>query len=303
MHHLPPPSNPVTDHPSELSAWQARIEQVLDDLLPPASQDPGILHQAMRYSTLGSGKRFRPVLVYATGKSLDLAMEQLDPIAAAVELIHAYSLIHDDLPTMDDDDLRRGRPTCHRAFDEATAILAGDALQALAFEVLTSGLAASRSGLAVVNEIARACGSNGMAGGQALDLKAVGRQLDDGELKEMHRLKTGALIRASITTPCLLAETDRQTFSYLARYGECIGLAFQIRDDILDVAGNSALTGKNTLADAALDKPTFVSVLGLAESLRQAENLRDQALSSLDHVPGDTATLAWLAEYVVSRDR
>ena len=303
MHHQPPPSNPVTDHPSELSAWQARIEQVLDDLLPSASQDPSILHQAMRYSALGSGKRFRPVLVYATGKSLDLAMEQLDPIAAAVELIHAYSLIHDDLPTMDDDDLRRGRPTCHRAFDEATAILAGDALQALAFEVLTSGLAASRSGLAVVNEIARACGSNGMAGGQALDLKAVGQQLDDGELKEMHRLKTGALIRASITAPCLLAETDRQTFSYLARYGECIGLAFQIRDDILDVAGNSALTGKNTLADAALDKPTFVSVLGLAESLRQAEKLRDQALSSLDHVPGDTATLAWLAEYVVSRDR
>ena len=155
----------------------------------------------------------------------------------------------------------------------------------------------------MVNEIARACGSTGMAGGQALDLNAVGRQLDDSELKRMHRLKTGALIRASITAPCLLAETDDQTFSHLARYGECIGLAFQVRDDILDVAGNSELTGKNTLADAALDKPTFVSVLGLTESRRQAEELRDQALSSLDHVPGDTTTLAWLAEYVVSRDR
>jgi geranylgeranyl pyrophosphate synthase len=293
----------VTDHAAEIEAWQLRFEAVLDRQLPPESRDPGILHRAMRYSALGGGKRIRPVLVYATGQTLGLADEQLDPIAAAVEFIHAYSLIHDDLPAMDDDNLRRGRPTCHRAFDEATAILAGDALQALAFEVLANGVPPTGNGLAVIKEIAQACGSTGMAGGQALDLNAVGRQLDESGLKEMHRLKTGALIRASITAPCLLAATDRQTVSHLARFGDCIGLAFQIHDDILDVAGNSELTGKNTLADAALDKPTFVSVLGLEESRRQAQELRDQALSSLDHVPGDTRTLAWLAGYVVSRDR
>jgi geranylgeranyl pyrophosphate synthase len=181
--------------------------------------------------------------------------------------------------------------------------LAGDALQALAFELLSNGVPPSANGLAVIKEIARACGSAGMAGGQALDLNAVGRRLDESGLKEMHRLKTGALIRASVTAPCLLAGADRKTMSHLARFGDCIGLAFQIHDDILDVAGNSELTGKNTLADAALDKPTFVSVLGLEESRRQAQELRDQALSSLDHVAGDTRTLAWLAGYMVSRDR
>jgi len=276
---------------------------VLDRQLPAESQRPGILHRAMRYSALAGGKRIRPVLAYATGKTLGLSAERLDPIAVAIECIHAYSLIHDDLPAMDDDDLRRGRPTCHRAFDEATAILAGDALQALAFEILASGLPPTRSGLTVINEIAHACGSTGMAGGQALDLNAVGQQLDETGLKEMHGMKTGALIRASITAPCILAEVDGQTLGHLASYGECIGLAFQIHDDILDVAGNSELTGKKTLVDAALDKPTFVSVMGLAESRRQAHELRNQALNSLDHVPGDTATLAWLAEYVVSRDR
>jgi geranylgeranyl pyrophosphate synthase len=303
MLHQRLPLTPVTDHAAEIEAWQVRFEAVLDRQLPPENQDPAILHQAMRYSVLSGGKRIRPVLVYATGQTLGLLGEQLDPIAAAVECIHAYSLIHDDLPAMDDDNLRRGRPTCHRAFDEATAILAGDALQALAFEVLAHGVPPSGNGLAVIKEIARACGSAGMAGGQALDLNAVGRQLDESGLKEMHRLKTGALIRASVTAPCLLAGTDRQTVSHLAHFGDSIGLAFQIHDDILDVAGNSELTGKNTLADAALAKPTFVSVLGLEESRRQAQELRDQALSSLDHVPGDTRTLAWLAGYVVSRDR
>ena len=301
--HQPFPLTPVIDQTAEIEAWQARFEAVLDRLLPQESQEPGILHRAMRYSALSGGKRIRPILVYATGRTLGLLDEQLDPIAAAVEFIHAYSLIHDDLPAMDNDDLRRGRPTCHRAFDEATAILAGDALQALAFEILANGLPASSNGLGVIKEIARACGSTGMAGGQALDLNAVGRQLDETGLKQMHRLKTGALIRASVTAPCLLAGTDQHSLPHLARFGDCIGLAFQIHDDILDVAGNSELTGKNTLADAALDKPTFVSVLGLEESRRQARELRDQALSSLDHVPGDTRMLAWLAGYVVSRDR
>jgi geranylgeranyl pyrophosphate synthase len=293
----------VTDHAGEIVAWQERFEAVLDGYLPPEEQAPVLLHRAMRYSALAGGKRIRPVLVYATGKTLGLAPEQLDPVAAAIECIHAYSLIHDDLPAMDDDDLRRGRPTCHRAFDEATAILAGDALQALAFEVLAAGLPASDNSLAVIGEIARACGSTGMAGGQALDLDAVGRKLSEARLKTMHRLKTGALIRASVTAPCLLARAEPRTLANLARYGDSVGLAFQVHDDILDVAGDSELTGKNTLADAALGKPTFVSILGLQESRRQALELRDMAISNLEHVPGDTATLAWLAEYVVSRDR
>ena len=303
MNRQPCRSNPVTEPAAEVAAWQARFESVLDRRLPAEGRDPVVLHRAMRYSALGGGKRIRPVLVYATGKALGLTAESLDPVAAAIELIHDYSLVHDDLPAMDDDDLRRGRPTCHRAFDEATAILAGDALQALAFELLALELPPSPNSLAVVREIAQACGSAGMAGGQALDLGAVGRSLDEAGLTGMHRLKTGALIRACSTAPCLLAGADQTTYSHLARYGECVGLAFQIRDDILDVAGDSELTGKKTQADAALGKPTFVSVLGLEESGRQARELRDNALDSLHHVAGDTATLAWLAEYMVSRDR
>jgi len=293
----------LTDHAAEVAGWQARFEEVLDRYLPPTHQEPRALHRAMRYSALAGGKRFRPVLVYATGKTLGLTADQLDPIAAAIECIHAYSLIHDDLPAMDDDDLRRGRPTCHRAFDEATAILAGDALQALAFEILAGSLPASASGLALIAAIAQACGSGGMAGGQALDLAAVGCQLDEASLKTMHGLKTGALIRASVIGPCLLAQVDDAMLSHLAHYGDCIGLAFQVHDDILDVTGNTALIGKSTQADAALGKPTFVSVLGLPESRRQAGELRDQAINSLQHVPGDTAVLSWLADYVVSRDR
>jgi geranylgeranyl pyrophosphate synthase len=293
----------MTDFAAEVAAWQQHCEQVLLRRLPTEDNESAGLHRAMRYSALAGGKRIRPVLVYATGKALGLAADRLDPIAAAIEFIHAYSLIHDDLPAMDDDDLRRGRPTCHRAFDEATAILAGDALQALAFEVLASELPRRDCSLEIINQIAHACGSAGMAGGQALDLNAVGRQLDEPLLREMHRLKTGALIRVSITAPCLLADSDPQTVTDLAHYGDCVGLAFQVRDDILDVTGDSELTGKNTLADAALEKPTFVSLLGLEESRKRAAELRDQAITSLHHVTGDTETLAWLAHYVISRDR
>lgn len=303
MSRQPPPSNVKTDHAAEISAWRERFEGVLQRYLPAERSEPGALHRAMRYATLAGGKRFRPMLVYATGKTLDMAAGQLDPIATAIELIHAYSLVHDDLPAMDDDDLRRGQPTCHRAFDEATAILAGDALQALAFEVLAGNLPAAGRSLAIIHEIANACGSAGMAGGQALDLDAVGRRLDRSGLESMHRLKTGALIRAAVTAPCLLAGLQQGMRERFAAYGECIGLAFQICDDILDVTGNSAIIGKSTLADAALDKPTFVSVLGLEESRKQALELRDRAIAQLEHVEGDTATLAWLADYVVTRDR
>jgi geranylgeranyl pyrophosphate synthase len=294
----------VTDHAALLHNWQERIDSVLEAHLPSEADEPAILHRAMRYSALAGGKRFRPVLVYATGRALGLPEEPLDPIAAAIEIIHAYSLIHDDLPAMDDDDLRRGYPTCHKAFDEATAILAGDALQALAFEVLGRELPADHaSSLTIVHAIARACGSVGMAGGQALDLGAVGHEIGVGALENMHRLKTGALIRAAVTTPCLLAKTDASVLQHISGYGDCTGLAFQVHDDILDVTGSIELIGKNTQADAFLDKPAFPSVLGLEASRRRASELRDQAIAHLAHVPGDTSTLAWLADYVISRDR
>jgi geranylgeranyl pyrophosphate synthase len=294
----------VTDHSAEIERWTARFENVLDRHLPAEDEEPGRLHRAMRYSALAGGKRFRPVLVFAAGKALGLVPERLDPVATAIELIHAYSLIHDDLPAMDDDDMRRGRPTCHRAFGEATAILAGDALQALAFEVLSRQLPADAPGsLAVIREIAVACGSTGMAGGQALDLAAVGKTIREAELVTMHRLKTGALIRAAVTAPCILADAEPESTLRLATYGECVGLAFQIHDDILDVTGNSELTGKSTLADEALNKPTFPSILGMENSRMRALELRDKAISQLQDLAGDTSTLEWLAAYVVSRDR
>ena len=294
----------MTDQAAAIAAWRERFEAELERRLPPVVREPDHLHEAMRYSALAGGKRFRPVLVYAAGQAIGLAPDALDPLAVAIELIHAYSLIHDDLPAMDDDDLRRGRPTCHRAFGEATAILAGDALQALAFEVLAEELGGNpERRLQIVHAVAQACGSAGMAGGQALDLGAVGQQIDEGALKTMHRLKTGALIRVSVTAPCLLAECEAAVLDHLSVYGEAVGLAFQVHDDILDVTGNSSLIGKSTQADSARDKPTFPSLLGLDESRRQAFALRDTALACLQHVPGDTAALAWLADFVVSRDR
>ncbi|MBT8039959.1 MAG: geranyl transferase [Xanthomonadales bacterium] len=271
--------------------------------MPPEEQTPALLHRAMRYSALADGKRFRPVLVYAAGDALGLPLDELDPIATAIEVIHAYSLIHDDLPAMDDDDLRRGHPTCHKAFDEATAILAGDALQALAFEILAQELPHRTQSLRVIHVVAQACGSTGMAGGQALDLAAVGQAIDVDALETMHRLKTGALIRASVTAPGLLAGAGDETREALAAYGDCIGLAFQVHDDILDITGDSELTGKNTLADAALEKPTFPSILGLDASRHRARELRDQAITHLQSLPGDTSALEWLAAYVIRRDR
>jgi geranylgeranyl pyrophosphate synthase len=297
-------SIPVTEPAQEIAAWQKRFESVLERHLPPESCDPSLLHCAMRYSSLDGGKRIRPMLVYSAGKVLGVPPEALDPIAAAIEFIHAYSLIHDDLPAMDDDDLRRGRPTCHVAFDEATAILAGDALQALAFEVLAGELPSSNPhALSVIHSIASACGSVGMAGGQVLDLSAVGQTISESTLTTMHRLKTGALIKASVTTPGILYGADDETVSRLSAYGDCVGLAFQVHDDILDVTGNSELTGKSTLADVALNKPTFPSVLGMENSINRARELRDEAIFHLQHIDGDTSNLIWLADYVVARDR
>jgi farnesyl diphosphate synthase len=292
--------------PDRIAAYRARIETLLDRWLPPVERVPQRLHAALRYSALGSGKRLRPILVYATGEALGAALERLDAPAAAVELIHAYSLVHDDLPAMDDDDLRRGRPTCHRAFDEGTAILAGDALQVLAFRILAGegvrdGEAQIRTRM--IHLLAEASGTDGMAGGQALDLAAVGHKLTVAELEDMHRRKTGALIRASVLMAAIAAnETDAGRHARLDRFAQHLGLAFQIQDDILDVEGDAATLGKATGADRAKDKPTYPSIAGMAEAKRRCRELHAHAVDALaDFGPG-AEHLRWLADFVIERD-
>jgi farnesyl diphosphate synthase len=285
--------------------YSAHIEKVLDSWLPAADKPPQRLHQAMRYSVLGGGKRMRPLLVYATGEVLGVPREQLDGPAAAVEIIHAYSLIHDDLPAMDNDDLRRGRPTCHKAFDEATAILAGDALQVLAFQILAEDkrmTAAPAARVEMIRSLAVASGAAGMAGGQAMDMAAIGKSLSLAELELMHIHKTGALIRASMllaaqSMPSLAADK----YTALDRYAKCAGLAFQIHDDILDVEGETAALGKQAGADASLNKPTYPSVLGLKESRQRAMDLHRAAMEALAPFRHSAEPLAWLSEYIVTR--
>jgi len=285
--------------------YSRRIEKVLDRWLPAADKPPPRLHAAMRYAVLGGGKRLRPLLIYAAGETLGVSAERLDGPAAAVEMIHTYSLIHDDLPAMDNDDLRRGRPTCHKAFDVATAILAGDALQVLAFLILAEDpsmtvLPAAR--VEMIRSVAVASGSTGMAGGQAMDLAAAGKSLGLAELELMHIHKTGALIRASVLLaaqglPGLAVEKR----TALDRYAKCAGLAFQIRDDILDVEGETTALGKHSGADAALNKPTYPSVLGLEESHRRARDLHHAAVDALVPLGEAAEPLAWLSEYIVTR--
>ncbi len=291
------------DAEQALSHYQQRIEAVLDrHLAVDGAPDPRLI-EAMRYATLSGGKRLRPVLVYAAGRTTAAPDAALDAMAAAVEMIHVYSLIHDDLPAMDDDDLRRGRPTCHKAFDEATAILAGDALQALAFDVLTGGVAElpGATGLHAVRELAGAAGLHGMAGGQAIDLGACGQPIDLPELERMHRLKTGALIRASVRLGALAGTPDPEALGRLTRYAECIGLAFQIRDDVLDVEGDPEVLGKACGADARLHKPTFPSLQGLEASRERAVALIDEALAELQPFGQEADLLRFLARYIVDR--
>ena len=290
---------------SQLKHWQARIEQELAARLPPAHRQPARLHEALRYSVLGGGKRVRPALVYATAAALQVPESSVDGAACAVELIHAYSLVHDDLPAMDNDDLRRGRPTCHKAFDEATAILVGDALQVLAFETLASGPglpADSRVRLQLVNLLAIASGTGGMAGGQALDLAAMSRQLSLAEVEEMHARKTGALIRACVMMAAACAAELRDVTSQaLERYATAIGLAFQIQDDLLDVEGDVAVIGKKTGADQALNKPTYPSVAGIEAARTRMHELHAQALAALQ-IPGlAAAPLVAISNWLVLR--
>jgi len=284
--------------------WPARIESVLDRVLRLPESGSARLREAMRYSALGGGKRLRPTLVYATGTALGAAPEALDDPAAAVELIHVYSLVHDDLPAMDDDDLRRGRPSCHRAFDEATAILAGDALQALAFELLAAPAdpAEATRRLTMTRLLARGIGTAGMAGGQAIDLESVGRQLDLTALQTMHRLKTGALIETSVLIGAAAAGVlEGPTHDSLREYGAAIGLAFQIQDDILDVTGTTASIGKVAGADAAHAKPTYTSLMGLDGARAAATAQLARARTAIAPLGGAGAELARIADFVVGR--
>lgn len=292
----------------QLAAWQARVEVQLEARLPPADAPPERLHAALRYSVLGGGKRIRPALAYATARALGIEERLVDGVACAVELIHAYSLVHDDLPAMDDDDVRRGRPTCHKAFDEATAILAGDALQVLAFESLASGPGLPADPgirLELVRLLAAASGSDGMAGGQALDLAALGRRLSAEQVEEMHRRKTGALIRAAVLMAACCARGSPgltpDAEAALGRYASAIGLAFQIQDDLLDIEGDAELLGKPTGADRAHDKPTYPAVVGIEPARRRMRELHRGALEALA-VLGDAASpLAALSDWLVLR--
>ncbi len=283
-----------------LSDYQGRIHAMLERALPPASEPPSRLHEAMRYAVLGGGKRVRAVLAVATGESLGAEARCMEPAACAVEFIHAYSLVHDDLPCMDDDNLRRGVPTCHRAFGEATALLVGDALQALAFEILARAPVSDSGEL--VRVLAHASGSRGMAGGQAIDLESVGRTLTLEQLENMHLHKTGALIRASVRLGALCAGArDPEILDRLDEYARCIGLAFQIRDDILDIEGETEVLGKTQGADVALDKPTYPSLLGLDASRAHARALHERASEQLAPLGRDADFLLALSEFIVDR--
>jgi geranylgeranyl diphosphate synthase, type II len=292
----------MEDH---VTALRARTEQALDRWIPSARTHPARLHEAMRYSALGGGKRVRPVLVHAGGHAMGAETPRLDGPACAVELIHVYSLIHDDLPAMDDDDLRRGKPTCHKAFDEAMAILAGDAMQALAFQILTVDpdmIPDPARRLRMIELLTRAAGSRGMAGGQAIDLGAVGQVLDIAELEDMHVHKTGALIRASVLMGALSADDlDEGRLEQLDRFAKCVGLAFQIRDDILDEEGDTDILGKTQGADRALNKPTYPAVIGLDASREEARALVEQALTAVEDFGAEADLLRWIARYIVER--
>ena len=295
---------------ADFQAWSrevaSRTEAALERLLPASRNAPARLHDAMRYSTLGGGKRVRPMLVFAAGEMSGADAKRLDVAASAVEMIHAYSLIHDDLPCMDDDVLRRGKPTCHVEFDEATALLAGDALQSLAFQLLAEHRLASdaASQLRMIQLFAAACGSRGMAGGQAIDLDAVGKTLTLPELEHMHILKTGALIRASVLLGAHCGEAFQPAdFDRLDRYAKCVGLAFQVVDDILDEEGDAASLGKTAGKDKAAGKPTYTSLMGLPNARRLANEMLADAQDALSSFDARADRLRELAEFIVRRRR
>jgi farnesyl diphosphate synthase len=289
--------------PTWMAGIQRRTEAALEAALPSPELAPPRLHEAMRYSVLGGGKRVRPLLCHAAGAVFGADSSVLDATSVAVELIHAYSLVHDDLPCMDDDVLRRGKPTCHVEFDEATALLVGDALQTQAFNVLSKhlpGIAPARQ-LDMLNLLATASGSRGMAGGQAIDLAAVGRQLTVGELEFMHIHKTGALIRAAVLLGAHCGEAMPDAMEHLGRFANRIGLLFQVVDDILDAEASTATLGKTAGKDAAANKPTYVSILGAREAKAMSGKLRQDAHDALEPFGESALRLHELADFIVAR--
>lgn len=293
----------MTSEP-DFTQYRTLVEQALEHYLPCSQAPPTRLHQAMRYSVLAGGKKLRPILAMATCEALGGAPETALPAACALELIHAYSLVHDDLPAMDDDALRRGRASCHVAFDEATAILCGDALQALAFEIVANAPDLSdKQRLDMVLELARASGHAGMVGGQATDLSAVGRKLDLPQLESMHRHKTGALIEAATVLGAIAADAgDGSVRTAVRGYAAALGLAFQVQDDILDVEGDTGTLGKQKGADADRGKPTYPSLLGLDAARDHLRALHREACDALSALPGDSRALRYLADFVIKRD-
>ncbi|BCK86874.1 farnesyl diphosphate synthase [Sideroxyarcus emersonii] len=293
----------MSDFSSWVSARQSRFEEVLMRLLPQADVLPQRLHAAMRYSVLEGGKRVRPLLAYAAGELAGATVERVEIAAAAVELIHAYSLVHDDMPCMDDDVLRRGKPTCHVEYDEATALLVGDALQSLAFQLLSEHRLSDDAAkqLQMVKLLAVASGSRGMAGGQAIDLASVGKQLALPELEQMHIYKTGALIRAAILLGAHCGTLHQAQLDQLDRYGKCVGLAFQVVDDVLDSEADTATLGKTAGKDADNDKPTYVTLLGVQAARKMAADLHGDALEALAGFGAEARRLRELADFIVMR--
>jgi geranylgeranyl pyrophosphate synthase len=289
----------------QLTQWQTRMEQALASRLPGADEIPTRLHAAMRYSVLGGGKRIRPALVFATGRTLGLAEHQVEAAACAIELVHVYSLVHDDLPAMDDDDLRRGRPTCHKAFDEATAVLVGDALQPLAFQLLARDPQLPSDPairLRLIDLLAEASGTFGMAGGQAIDLAVQGQAIDIAAVEQMHARKTGALIKVSVMMAAACVPTLSTALAEdLARFATAIGLAFQIQDDLLDVLGDVSTLGKATGADSARAKPTYPAVIGVEASQQRLHQLHAEALQALAPFGAAADPLRLLAEWLLKR--
>jgi farnesyl diphosphate synthase len=294
----------MTDFQHWTGNVQSRMEHVLDDVLTPADIAPQRLHAAMRYAVLGGGKRVRALLAHAAGELCQAQSQVVDMAAAAVELIHAYSLVHDDLPCMDDDDLRRGKPSCHKQFDDATALLAGDALQSLAFKLLAEpGLCPdSARQLEMLHLLAMASGSRGMAGGQAIDLASIGHSLTQAELEYMHIHKTGALIRAAALLGAYSAPAaDAERIHAVDRYAQAIGLAFQVVDDILDAEADTATLGKTAGKDAQSNKPTYVTILGMAHAKQLARELHDHALEPLKSFGHKAERLVQLAQFITQR--
>jgi farnesyl diphosphate synthase len=290
-----------------LAEWTAdvlaRVEHALERSLPAATQAPQRLHAAMRYAVLGGGKRVRPLLAFAAGEACGAPPERLETVACALELVHAYSLVHDDLPCMDDDVLRRGKPTVHVEFDEATALLVGDSLQSLAFELLASCRLSDDADAQrlMTHTLAQAIGSRGMAGGQAMDLAATGNTLTPPELEMMHIYKTGALIRAAVSLGARCGSVSPASFEQLDRYAKCVGLAFQVVDDVLDAEQSTATLGKTAGKDAAQGKPTYISVLGLEEAQALSRRLREEAHEALAGFDERAQHLHELADFIVYR--